>query len=72
MFNFFLFQSGRTHCTHINRDLFVEIPLNLLPGYLDEFMRRERERERERREGERAGQEKFEAILYEISRQYPV
>ena len=31
------------HRTHINRDLFVEIPLNLLPGYLDEFMWRERE-----------------------------
>ena len=30
------------HHTHINRNLFVEIRLNLLPGYLDEFMWRER------------------------------
>ena len=60
---------ARTARTHINRDLFVEIHLNLLPGYLDEFMWREREGGRERG---REGQDKFEAILYEISRQYPV
>ena len=62
MFNFFLFQSRRTHCTHINRYLFVEIHLNLLPGYLDEVMWMDGGRE-----AGREGQDKFEVILYEIS-----
>ena len=49
------------NCVNTKLKTIKGVRRDMLPGYLDEFMWRER-----------AGQDKLDAILHEISRQYPV